>query len=41
LENTGNLELNPPEKAKAILKKVIDFILEDGKVQIVNKEGIE
>ena len=41
LENTDNLELNPPEKAKAILKKVIDFILEDGKVQIVDKEGID
>jgi spoIIIJ-associated protein len=40
LPELDDLELNLGEKAKKILKKIIDSIIEDGEVRIITKEGI-
>ena len=41
LENINNFKTSHQEKAKATLEKIINFITNDGEVQIINKEGIE
>ena len=41
LENINNFKTSHQEKAKATLEKIINFITDDGEVQIINKEGIE
>ncbi len=41
MENINDFELNLQEKAQKILEKIINFIVEDGEVQIINKEGIK
>jgi len=38
LENTNNPLLNIPEKTRAALKKIINFIVDDGEVQIADNE---
>jgi len=41
LENINNFKTSYQEKAKVTLEKIINFITDDGEVQIINKEGIE
>jgi len=41
LENINNFKTSYQEKAKLTLEKIINFITDDGEVQIINKEGIE
>lgn len=41
LENINNFKTSHQEKAKLTLEKIINFITDDGEVQIINKEGIE
>jgi len=41
LENINNFKTSHQEKAKATLEKIINFITDDGEVQIIHKEGIE
>lgn len=41
LENINDFELSLQEKAKVTLEKIVNFITDDGEVQIVNKEGAE
>lgn len=41
MENINDFELNLQEKAQKNLEKIINFIVDDGEVQIINKEGIK
>ncbi len=41
MENINDFELNLQEKAQKSLEKIINFIVDDGEVQIINKEGIK
>jgi len=41
LGNINNFKTSQQEKAKATLEKIINFITDDGEVQIINKEGTE
>ncbi len=41
LGNINNFKTSHQEKAKATLEKIINFITDDGEVQIINKEGTE
>jgi spoIIIJ-associated protein len=41
LGNINHFKTSHQEKAKATLEKIINFITDDGEVQIINKEGIE
>ncbi|MDD5014943.1 MAG: KH domain-containing protein [Atribacterota bacterium] len=41
MENIDNFKTSHQEKAKATLEEIINFITDDGEVQIINKEGIE
>lgn len=38
MENNDNPVLNIPEKAQVVLKKIINFIVDDGDVQIIDNE---
>lgn len=41
LENINNFKTSLQEKTKVTLEKIINFITDDGEVQIINKEGVE
>lgn len=41
MEDINDFELNLQEKAQKTLGKIINFIVDDGEVQIINKEGIK
>ena len=41
LENINNFKTGLQEKTKVTLEKIINFITDDGEVQIINKEGVE
>jgi Predicted RNA-binding protein len=40
LENTNDFELNLQEKAKTTLEKIVNFIIEDGEIQLINNEEV-
>ena len=40
LENTNDFELNLQEKAKTTLEKIVNFIIEDGEIQVINNEEV-
>jgi len=40
LGNINDFELNIQEKAQATLEKVINFIIEDGEIQVINNEEL-
>jgi spoIIIJ-associated protein len=40
LENINDFELNLQEKAKTALEKIINFIIEDGEIQVINNEEV-
>ena len=39
--NINNFELSLQEKAQAILEKIINFIIKDGKIQVINNEELD
>jgi spoIIIJ-associated protein len=41
LENINDFELNLQEKAKTALEKIINFIIEDGEIQVINDEEVD
>ncbi|GAG90320.1 unnamed protein product [marine sediment metagenome] len=41
LENINDFELNLQEKVKTTLEKIINFIIEDGEIQVINNEEID
>jgi len=41
LGNINNFELSLQEKAQAILEKIINFIIKDGKIQVINNEELD
>jgi len=41
LGNINNFELSLQEKAQAILEKIINFIIEDGEIQIIKNEEVD
>ncbi len=41
LENINDFELNLQEKAKTTLEKIINFIIEDGEIQVINDEEVD
>ncbi|MEE8564638.1 MAG: R3H domain-containing nucleic acid-binding protein [Atribacterota bacterium] len=40
LENTNDFELSLQEKAKTTLEKIVNFIIEDGEIQVINNEEV-
>ncbi len=38
MENTNNFKLSLQEKAQATLEKIVNFIIEDGEIQVINHE---
>ncbi len=40
LENINDFELNLQEKAKTTLEKIVNFIIEDGEIQVINNEEV-
>lgn len=40
-ENISDFELNLQEKAKTTLEKIINFIIEDGEIQVINDEEVD
>jgi len=41
LGNINDFELNLQEKAQTILEKIINFIIEDGEIQVINNEEVD
>jgi len=41
LGNINDFELNLQEKAQTILEKIINFIIEDGEIQVINNEDAD
>ena len=41
LENINDFELSLQEKAKTTLEKIINFIIEDGEIQVINNEEVD
>ena len=41
LEKTNDFELSLQEKAQTTLEKIINFIIEDGEIQIINNEEVD
>lgn len=40
-KNISDFELNLQEKAKTTLEKIINFIIEDGEIQVINDEEVD
>ena len=40
LENINDFKLNLQEKAKTTLEKIVNFIIEDGEIQVINNEEV-
>jgi len=40
LENINDFELNLQEKAKTTLEKIVNFIIEDGEIQLINNKEV-
>jgi spoIIIJ-associated protein len=40
LGNTNNFELGLQEKAQTILERIVNFIIEDGEIQVINNEEV-
>lgn len=38
--NTNNFELGLQEKAQTILERIVNFIIEDGEIQVINNEEV-
>ena len=41
LGNINDFELSLQEKAKTTLEKIVNFIIEDGEIQLINKEEVD